>query len=320
MEIGFIGLGRMGGNMAQRLQRAGHTVFGADPSPATRELVEKEGIKTVPNAAELAELFTQSPRVFWAMVPAGKITDSVLGEIAAVAAPGDIVIDGGNSFYKDTVRRQAELSVKGLRFLDVGTSGGVWGLQNGYCMMAGGPKDGFDFIEPMLRDLAPPNGYLYAGPSGAGHYAKMVHNGIEYGMMEAYAEGFELLHAVTEYDFDLQALACLWNNGSVIRSWLLELMERAFAASGEELEHIRGYVEDSGEGRWTVEESIDRAVPLPVISLALQMRFRSRQEDSYASRTIAALRNQFGGHAITAAKKEADPSTGPEPSGGKEDL
>lgn len=310
----------MGGNMAQRLRKAGHTVFGADPTPATRELVEKEGIRTAPDAAGIAGLFTQSPRVFWAMVPAGKITDVVLSDIAAVASPGDIVIDGGNSYYKDSVRRAAELSEKGLRFLDAGTSGGVWGLQNGYCLMVGGDKSAFDVIEPMLRDLAPPDGCLYAGTHGAGHYAKMVHNGIEYGMMEAYAEGFELLHAVTEYDFDLQALAHLWNQGSVVRSWLLELMERAFADVGEELDSIKGYVEDSGEGRWTVEESIDRAVPLPVISLALQMRFRSRQDDSYASRTIAALRNQFGGHAVTVAKKEADPNVPAQPSGGKEDI
>ena len=320
MEIGFIGLGRMGGNMAQRLEKAGHTVFGSDPSPEMRGMVEKEGVKATDSVPHLASLFTQSPRVFWAMVPAGKITDSVISEIASVASPGDIIIDGGNSYYKDDVRRSAELATKQLRYLDAGTSGGVWGLQNGYCLMVGGDKEAYNYIEPMLKDLAPPDGCLYAGPSGAGHYAKMVHNGIEYGMMEAYAEGFELLHAVKEYDFDLQGLAHLWNQGSVVRSWLLELMERAFATSGEELDSIKGYVEDSGEGRWTVEESIDRAVPLPVISLSLQMRFRSRQADSYASRTIAALRNQFGGHAVTVANKDADPNQPAQPSGGHKDL
>lgn len=320
MEIGFIGLGRMGGNMAQRLLKAGHTVFGSDPSPAMREHCEKEGVKTAATVAEMAGFFTQSPRVFWAMVPAGKITDSVLGEIAAVASPGDIVIDGGNSNYKDSVRRAAELGAKGLEFLDAGTSGGVWGLQNGYCLMVGGSDGAFATAEPMLKDLAPPDGCLHAGKAGAGHYAKMVHNGIEYGMMEAYAEGFELLHAVNEYDFDLEKLAHLWNQGSVVRSWLLELMERAFAAEGDDMSSIKGYVEDSGEGRWTVEESIERAVPLPVISLSLQMRFRSRQNDSFASRAIASLRNQFGGHALTVAQKDADPAQPAQPSGGHTDL
>ena len=320
MEIGFIGLGRMGGNMAQRLHSMGHTVFGADPSPQVREMTEKEGVASFDHVANMAPRFTQKPRIFWAMVPSGKITDVVLQEIASCAEPGDIVIDGGNSNYKDSVRRSAELGAKGLRFLDCGTSGGVWGLKNGYCLMVGGDKSAYEYAEPLLKDLAPPEGILYCGGSGAGHYAKMVHNGIEYGMLEAYAEGFELLHAVSEYDFDLAGLAHLWNQGSVVRSWLLELAERAFREEGEELSHIKGYVEDSGEGRWTVEESIDRAVPLPVISLSLQMRFRSRQTDSYASKAIAALRNQFGGHAITAAQRDADPTQGAQPSGGAKDL
>ncbi len=319
MEIGFIGLGRMGGNMAARLHDHGHTVFGSDPSPVVREHSQGEGIDATDTVVRLAEKFTQSPRVFWAMVPAGKITESVLSEIASLASPGDIIIDGGNSNYKDSRRRGAGMAGRGLHFLDCGTSGGVWGLKNGYCLMLGGPKAAFATVEPLLRDLAPPDGYLHVGPSGAGHFAKMVHNGIEYGMLQAYAEGFELLNAASEFDFDLGALSHLWNQGSVVRSWLLELAERAFAES-DDLESIKGWIDDSGEGRWTVQESVERAIPLPVITLSLQMRFRSRQDDSFGAKTIAALRNQFGGHAITAKEKEADPNTGPQPSGGARDL
>jgi 6-phosphogluconate dehydrogenase len=252
------------------------------------------------------------------MVPAGKITDAVIGEIAEVATPGDIVIDGGNSNYRESQRRYSELKEKGLNFLDAGTSGGVWGLKNGYCLMVGGDKEVYAAAEPILRDLAPPDGVLHAGPSGAGHFTKMVHNGIEYGMMQAYAEGFELLAAATELNLDLSDIAHLWNQGSVVRSWLLELAERALASEGDALPEIKGYVEDSGEGRWTVEESIDRAVPLPVIALSLQMRFRSRQDNAFGPKLLAALRNQFGGHAITAAKKETAGEQ--QPSGGMKDL
>ncbi|MBC8104128.1 MAG: decarboxylating 6-phosphogluconate dehydrogenase [Cytophagales bacterium] len=318
MEIGFVGLGRMGGNMAQRLHEKGHTVFGSDPAQDVRSHAEENGVAATDTVPHLANKFTQAPRVFWAMVPAGRVTDAVVAEIATVAAPGDIVIDGGNSNYHDSQRRHAELKAKGLHFLDVGTSGGVWGLKNGYCLMVGGDKVAFDAVEPLLRDLAPPEGLLYAGPSGAGHFVKMVHNGIEYGLMQAYAEGFELLSAAKEFGFDLSDVAHLWNQGSVVRSWLLELAERALAAEGDALPDIKGWVEDSGEGRWTVEESIDRAVPLPVIALSLQMRFRSRQDNAFGPKLIAALRNQFGGHAITAAEKAA---TGePQPSGGQKDL
>ena len=320
MEIGFIGLGRMGGNMAERLVRHGHTVFGVDPSPTVREAMAKFNVAAFATVPEMAEKFTQTPRVFWAMVPAGKITDSVIDEIASVATHGDIIIDGGNSNYKDSVRQAALLAQKGLRFMDAGTSGGVWGLQNGYCLMVGSDQETFDAVEPLLKDLAPPDGLLRAGAVGAGHYSKMVHNGIEYGLLQAYAEGFELLHAVKEYNFDLGALAHLWNQGSVVRSWLLELAERAFQEEGPEFPSIKAWVEDSGEGRWTVEESIDRAVPLPVITLALQMRFRSREDDAYGAKVIAALRNQFGGHAMIAKRKDTDPNQGPQPSGGGHDL
>ena len=321
MEIAFIGLGRMGANMAARLERKGHRALGYDPflTPEARQATISEGTEVIDSIQEIAGAFTQSPRIFWAMVPSGEITDNALKQMAAVASPGDILIDGGNSNYKDSQRRAQALTAQGLRFLDVGTSGGVWGLQNGYCLMVGGSEDAFAAVEPIFRDLAQEDGYRHVGPVGAGHFSKMVHNGIEYGMLQAYAEGFELLHAAKEFDFDLAALSHLWNRGSVVRSWLLELAERAFA-EGPELAEIAGVVADSGEGRWTVHESIDRAVPLPVITLSLQMRFRSRQEDSYGGKVIAALRNQFGGHAVTAAIKEADPNQGPQPSGGHEDL
>ena len=318
MQLGMIGLGRMGSNMSVRLHRAGHEVIGCDPTPLAREATAKEGVAVIDTPAALAEKLTDSPRVFWVMVPSGPITEGVLRGVTEVASPGDIVIDGGNSNYKDSQRRYHMLAEKGLRFVDCGTSGGVWGLQNGYCLMVGGPAEAFAHVEPILKDLAPPEGYLHAGRSGAGHFAKMVHNGIEYGMLQAYAEGFELLHAATEYEFDLGGLSHLWNQGSVVRSWLLELAERAFA-EGQGFEDIRGYVQDSGEGRWAVQESIERAVPTPVITLSLQMRFRSRQSDSYGAKVIAALRNQFGGHAVTAAIKEAV-EPGSVPSGGEKDL
>jgi 6-phosphogluconate dehydrogenase len=319
MEIGFIGLGRMGENMAVRLLKRGHTVYGADPSEASRAQAEKEGVKTAATVEELATLYTQSPRVFWVMVPAGKITEQVVNQIAAVASPGDIIVDGGNSNYKGTVRIGKELEAKGLHYVDCGTSGGVWGLENGYCLMVGGADEAIKALEPLLLDLAPEGGYAHVGPSGAGHYVKMIHNGIEYGMLQAYAEGFELLHAATEFNLDLHEITKLWNHGSVVRSWLLELAERAFELEGQDFEGIDDDVADNGTGRWTVEESIDRAVPLPVISLALQMRFRTRQDESYAGKAIAALRNQFGGHAIVAKHQEKVKGE-IQPSGGKKDL
>ena len=320
MEISFIGLGRMGGNMAVRLAERGHTVYGADPSPQTRELVEGQGIKkAVAQARDLAVLHENKPRVFWLMVPAGIITDSAIAEIVQTASPGDIIVDGGNANYKDTLRRAHDLEARGVHYCDCGTSGGVWGLKNGYCLMVGASPGTFAAIEPVLKDLATEEGYAHVGPVGAGHYTKMVHNGIEYGLLQAYAEGFELLHAAKEFDIDLAQVTALWNKGSVVRSWLLELAERAFSVEGQEFEGIADDIADNGTGRWTVEESVDRAVPLPVITLALQMRFRSRQDESYQGQFISALRSQFGGHATTAvAKDAADP--GSVPATGTKDL
>jgi 6-phosphogluconate dehydrogenase len=296
MHVGMIGLGRMGGNMAKRLLRGGHVVVGtARHAEAIAEL-EKDGGR---GAADLEALVRAlpAPRVLWLMVPSGPATEEVLVRLAAAAAPGDVIVDGGNSNYRDSVRHAGELASKGIHFLDCGTSGGVWGLTEGYCLMVGGPQEAFALAEPAMRTLAPPDGVRHLGGPGSGHFAKMVHNAIEYGMMQAYAEGFELLQA-SDYDYDLAELSHLWMRGSVVRSWLLELAGRAFARDPG-LAGLRGYVNDSGEGRWTLVESIERAVPMPVLALSLQMRFRSRQEDSFAGRVLAALRNEFGGHAVT---------------------
>jgi len=233
------------------------------------------------------------------MVPAGDVTQKVIDEVASHLSEGDVIIDGGNSYYRDGVRRSEELSKRGLRFVDAGTSGGIWGLEVGFCLMVGGAKETFDLLEPLFKTLAPENGYAYLGPAGAGHFAKMVHNGIEYAMLEAYAEGFNLLHAA-EFDYDLGKIASLWNNGSVVRSWLLELGADALKKDAS-LEHLKAYVDDSGEGRWTVNEAIERSVPVPVIAQSLFARFDSRDDNSFAMRYIAALRNEFGGHAIKEA-------------------
>jgi 6-phosphogluconate dehydrogenase len=286
MKIGLVGLGRMGAGMAERLRRNGHEVVGYDRNPEVSEVRSLE---------ELVGALSP-PRVVWVMVPAGEPTESTLKELAGLVSQGDILIDGGNSYYKDSVRRANELGARGIRFLDIGTSGGIWGLEVGFCLMAGGPRDAFETVEPVLRTLAPDDGYAHVGPSGAGHFAKMVHNGIEYGMLQAYAEGFTLLHA-SEFELDLRQIAALWNQGSVVRSWLLELAERAFAKSPG-LDSLRGYVDDSGEGRWTVLDAVERGVPAGVIAQSLFNRFASREEDSFAMRVIAALRNEFGGHPV----------------------
>jgi 6-phosphogluconate dehydrogenase len=295
MHVGMIGLGKMGGNMATRLVRGGHRVVGTAREPASRKELEKNGGEPAADVRELVGKL-ESPRAIWVMVPAGAPTEDVLSQLAAHCASGDVIVDGGNSYYKDSVRRARELGERGVRFLDQGTSGGVWGLTEGYCLMVGGERAAFDLVEPALRTLAPKDGYRWLGASGAGHYSKMVHNAIEYGMMQAYAEGFEILKA-SDYPYDLADLSQLWMQGSVVRSWLLELAGRAFAKDPE-LAQLKGVVQDSGEGRWTLAESLDRAVPMPVLALSLQMRFRSRQDDSFAGKVLAALRNEFGGHAV----------------------
>ncbi len=287
MKIGLVGLGRMGNGIAERLRGDGHTVVGYDLNPTLRQA---ESIPEMVNALDT------TPKVVWLMVPAGNPTQMAIDQLCELLSGGDIVIDGGNSHYKDSLRRAEQLAKRGIDMLDCGTSGGVWGLKEGFCLMVGGQRTAFDTTEPIFETLAPKEGYAYLGPSGAGHFAKMVHNGIEYGMLQSYAEGFQLMQA-SQFDFFMPRVASLWNHGSVIRSWLLELAENALQ-DDPWLERLRGYVDDSGEGRWTVEEAVDRAVPLPAISAALYARFASREDDSAAMRFIAALRNEFGGHAV----------------------
>lgn len=286
MQIGFVGLGRMGANMVERLRRGGHEVIGYDRDPSVSE---------AGSLSELAERLA-APRAVWVMVPAGEPTEQTVRDLADLLEAGDLIVDGGNSNFRDSMRRAAELEERGLLFMDAGTSGGIWGLENGYCLMVGATEDAFRRIEPALKTLAPEGGYAHVGPCGAGHFTKMVHNGIEYAMLQAYAEGFEILQA-SQFRPDLHQLAHLWNQGSVVRSWMLELAERAFAKDPA-LSGLRGYVEDSGEGRWTVLEAINEDVPAPTIALSLFARFASRQGDSFAMRVIAALRNEFGGHAV----------------------
>jgi 6-phosphogluconate dehydrogenase len=298
MHVGMIGLGKMGGNMAARLLRDGHTVVGTARHKEAIEALEKAGGEGAPDVPALVAALP-TPRLVWCMVPAGQATEEVVAEVASRCSAGDVVVDGGNSFYRDSIRRAGTLGLDGIHFLDCGTSGGVWGLTEGYCLMVGGPASGYAIAEPAMKTLAPEGGVRHLGGPGAGHYAKMVHNAIEYGMMQAYAEGFELLEAC-DYDYDLADLSALWMKGSVVRSWLLELAGRAFTKDPH-LAGLTGHVQDSGEGRWTLVESIERAVPMPVLALSLQMRFRSRQEDSFAGKVLAALRNEFGGHAVTKA-------------------
>ena len=298
MRIGFIGLGRMGANMVRRLVRDGHEIMIYNRTPEkTRELeAEGQGAKAMFSIADLVASL-EKPRAVWVMVPAGDATEAQITELLEHLEPGDTIIDGGNTNFHDDVRRHGELAAKGINYVDAGTSGGIWGLQVGYCLMVGGDKDAVEPLVPIFTTLAPEGGYLHVGGPGAGHYVKMVHNGIEYGLMQAYAEGFEIMHA-NEYDLDLGAISDLWMQGSVVRSWLLELLGRAYRAQGQDLEHLKGYVEDSGEGRWTVQDAIDHDVPAPIITLSLLTRFRSRQEDSYGAKVLAALRNEFGGHAV----------------------
>jgi len=295
MELGFIGLGRMGLNMTRRLLRGGHRVVAYDRGAAPIEEARAAGATPAATVPDLVAALA-TPRALWAMIPAGAPVDDLIATLEPLLARGDVLVDGGNSNYKDSRRRHERLAARGVSFVDAGTSGGIWGLENGYCLMVGGDAQSVAELKPALDTLAPPDGWLHAGPSGAGHYSKMIHNGIEYGMMQAYGEGFELLKA-SDYDYDLAKIAHLWNRGSVVRSWLLELAELAFAKDPA-LERIRGYVDDSGEGRWTVQEAIDRAVPAEVLTLALMARFRSRQSDSFRDKVLAALRAEFGGHAV----------------------
>jgi len=299
MDIGLYGLGRMGGNMVTRLLRGGHRVVAGNRSPGPVDEKKSEGAVAAYSIEELVGAL-RPPRVLWSMVPSGDVTEQTLDELARHATKGDVLVDGGNSYFRDSMRRAARYGALGFDFLDVGVSGGVWGLEVGYCMMVGGPARAVDLARPALDTLAPPDGWAHFGKSGAGHFVKMVHNGIEYGMMQAYGEGFELLHA-SEFELDLRRVADVWMRGSVVRSWLLELAERAFEQEGSDLAGIKGWVADSGEGRWTLLEAIEHDVPATVLAHSLFARFTSRQDDSYAMKVAAALRNQFGGHAL---KKE----------------
>jgi 6-phosphogluconate dehydrogenase len=294
MRLAMIGLGKMGYSMTLRLVGGGHEVVAVDRNAdLARELAAKGAIFAESVVDALAKV--PPPRIAWIMVPA-QVTDSVIDELAARLAPGDIAIDGGNSNWKDTRARAERLGTKGVHLCDAGTSGGVWGLKNGYCLMVGGSNEAVKICEPIFKTLAPADGYAHVGPPGAGHYVKMVHNGIEYGLMQAYAEGFEIMKT-SPFALDLHRIASIWGRGSVVRSWLLELLEAALKDDAE-LKAIKGWVEDSGEGRWTVQASIDQNVPAPIITLSLQARFRSRQDESYGAKILAALRNQFGGHAL----------------------
>jgi len=296
MQLGMIGLGRMGNGMTERLrEKGGHDVKTYDPKVESR------------TAASLEELKTQldAPRAFWMMVPAGEVTEGVFQDLLKLADKGDMIVDGGNSNFRDSQRRNREAQEKGLHFVDAGVSGGIWGLEVGFCLMVGGEKEPVQRLEPIFESLAPEDGYAHVGASGAGHFTKMVHNGIEYGLMQAYAEGFEIMEH-SEFDLDLEEIAGIWRYGSVVRSWLLELLHSAFESHGAKLADIAPYVEDSGEGRWTIHEAIAENVPAPVISAALFARFASRDETNFAAKVAAALRNEFGGHAIKTMAESGD--------------
>jgi len=327
VQLGMVGLGRMGGNMARRLLAAGHRVVGFDRGREPLRALEAQGGTSAATLADLVKRL-DGPRAVWVMLPAGQVTESAVRELGALLSPGDALVDGGNSMFKDDVRRAAELGPRGVHYLDVGTSGGVWGAERGYCLMVGGPREGVARLEPVLASLAPgrgdveptpglspaaataTQGWLHCGPSGAGHFVKMIHNGIEYGLMQAYAEGFDILRNAGKdslpvgqrYDLDLPAIAELWRRGSVVSSWLLDLAARALAEDPR-LAGFEGRVEDSGEGRWTVQAAIDEAVPADVITAALYARFRSRQEHTFAEKLLSALRRQFGGHGEAPAER-----------------
>jgi len=300
MQLAMIGLGKMGGNMTERLLRGSHEVVVYARNADAVAAYAKLGAKGADSLSAVVKQLAK-PRIIWIMVPAGEAVDQTINDLVPLLSTGDILIDGGNSNFHDTKRRSSALASRGVQYLDCGTSGGVWGLENGYCLMVGGEKAAVARCEPIFRTLAPERGFAHVGPSGAGHYVKMIHNGIEYALLQSYAEGYEILHASRDFpDLDLHGIAGLWQHGSVVRSWLNELAERAFAKDAS-LAALKGWVADSGEGRWTVAEAIAIDVPAPVITLSLLMRFRSRQEDSFSAKVIAALRNEFGGHAVHSA-------------------
>jgi 6-phosphogluconate dehydrogenase len=311
MQIGFVGLGRMGANMVHRLRRDGdHAVVAFDPNEQARGEVEGFGATTVSALTELVGQL-EAPRAVWLMVPSGKITEDTIDGLVGSMASGDTIIDGGNSNWHDSVARAERCRSRGITFIDAGTSGGIWGLTVGYCLMVGGETDAVERLRPIFETLAPKDGFLHVGPAGSGHYVKMVHNGIEYGMLQAYAEGFDILHASQAFPgLDLQAVAHLWNQGSVVRSWLLELAERAFERDPQ-LSALRGWVDDSGEGRWTIDEAMSLSVPTPVLVLSLMARYQSRQPDGFGNKVIAALRNEFGGHAVKSEEQAASAATAP---------
>ncbi len=298
MDVGMVGLGRMGGNMSERLRRGGHRVVSYDRDPDTRQAAAAAGCEVVDSLEQFVEALP-APRVVWVMVPSGNPTEATVAALGDVLESGDLVVDGGNSNYNDSMRRGESLRRKGIEMVDAGVSGGIWGLAEGYCLMVGGSAEAVALVEPVFRTLAPTpeTGYAHVGPLGAGHFVKMVHNGIEYGLMQAYAEGFELMRAKQSFDLDIGRIAETWRHASVVRSWLLDLTAAALEEDNS-LSGIAPWVDDSGEGRWTVEESIELAVPLPVISMALQARFRSRDEAQFGFKLLAAMRNQFGGHAV----------------------
>ena len=297
MQLGLIGLGRMGSGMTRRLMKGGHQLVVYDRSSEAVTAIAGDGAVDASSLEDLGQKL-KPPRILWLMIPAGPPVDDTIQRLSGVLSPGDVIVDGGNSNYKDSIRRAEALRSQQVEFLDTGVSGGIWGLKVGFNLMVGGNQAVFKQVEPIFKTLAPADGYAYVGPSGAGHYAKMVRNGIEYSMLQSYAEGFEILKAAP-FNFDLVQLARLWNHGSVIRSWLLELAQAAFERDPQ-LAHIKGYVEDSGEGRWTLEEALAHAVPTPALAMSLFMRYRSRQEDSFSAKVLAALRNEFGGHPVRA--------------------
>jgi len=302
MQIAMIGLGRMGLNMAKRLLMRGHEIVAYNRSRQKTDGLVKEGGKGAYSLADVVEKLTP-PRIIWLMLPAGNTVDEHILQFKGLLSPGDIIVDGGNTDYKDDIRRATLLSTKAIHFLDAGVSGGIWGLEKGYCLMIGGEKKDYVHLEPLFKSLAPDEGYLYCGPAGAGHFVKMVHNGIEYGMMQAYGEGFQILDSSQYSDsLNFEAIAHLWNQGSVVRSWLLELAEAAFSKNGR-LSDIKGYIEDSGEGRWMVQQAIDTGVSAPVIALSLMQRFRSKEKDTFSDKVVAALRREFGGHTVVTSEK-----------------